>query len=147
MTANLDFPIANLPLLGKWLWGPMQSLSGSNLTTLTPYSTLRKGIKRIFSTCCPHYEHLGLHSFRRGGTTEKINNGVHRDVVKHLGRWRSDKSFEGYIDDQTSARLCAEIVERLSSGRHSNESPTSPAVELKQCEVRKLSSAASKKPK
>ena len=49
---------------------------------------------------------------RRGGTTGKIAAGVHDRLKTFLGRWRSETTFAGYIDARTTAKLCAEAIER-----------------------------------
>ena len=48
---------------------------------------------------------VGLHSMRTGGTTEAANAGVSDRCWKRHGRWRSDKSKDGYVSDSLECRL------------------------------------------
>ena len=48
---------------------------------------------------------VGLHSMRAGGATEAANAGVSDRCWKRHGRWRSDKSKDGYVADSLECRL------------------------------------------
>lgn len=111
--AQLGFPIDNLPLLGKWMWTPVTSLTNKDLITPLSYVKFSKALKKLFADC-PKYERVGPHSLRRGGTDEKIQKGMDHRLVKFLGRWRSDKAFEEYIDLQTQDRMCALVLQQLT---------------------------------
>ena len=64
-------------------------------------------VKLLFKVCCPLYKHIGVHSFRRGGASEKITQGVCRDVVQQqLGYWQSGKSLDGYLDQRCNTATC-----------------------------------------
>lgn len=112
---SLGFSIANLPLYGRWLWAPVHKLAHVDITTPSRYPSFYKGLKRILGPVCPQYQRLGAHSLRRGGTTEKIEKGISREVVQYLGRWRSDKSLESYIEEYTGEQLCARALVQTST--------------------------------
>ena len=49
---------------------------------------------------------LGLHSFRASGATTAANaSGVSDRCLKRHGRWKSDTSKDGYIDDSIEKKL------------------------------------------
>ncbi|MEW8548151.1 MAG: tyrosine-type recombinase/integrase [Candidatus Thiodiazotropha sp.] len=48
---------------------------------------------------------LGLHSMRAGGATEAANSGVNDRCWKRHGRWKSDRSKDGYVADSLECRL------------------------------------------
>ncbi|MCG8033524.1 MAG: tyrosine-type recombinase/integrase [Candidatus Thiodiazotropha taylori] len=54
---------------------------------------------------------LGLHSLRAGGATAAARAGVNERCLKRHGRWRSDISKDGYIEDSLESRL--EISRKL----------------------------------
>ena len=59
----------------------------------------------------------GLHSGRRTGATLAERLGVEKKVIKKTGAWKSDKSVEGYIDEE---EVPGEIVSRGLSEAVSN---------------------------
>ena len=61
------------------------------------------------------YPRLTGHSFRIGGTTELLLNGVPTDVVKAMGRWSSD-AFLRYW--RSLEELAPQYVENLGSRRY-----------------------------
>lgn len=54
---------------------------------------------------------LGLHSLRAGGATAAANAGVSDRCLKRHGRWKSDSSKDGYIEDSFENRI--EITKHL----------------------------------
>lgn len=48
---------------------------------------------------------FGLHSLRAGGATAAANAGVPDRLFKRHGRWRSESAKDGYIKDDTAARM------------------------------------------
>lgn len=48
---------------------------------------------------------LGLHSMRAGGATEAANSGVNDRCWKRHGRWKSDRSKDGYVAESLERRL------------------------------------------
>ncbi|MCG8049358.1 MAG: tyrosine-type recombinase/integrase [Candidatus Thiodiazotropha endolucinida] len=48
---------------------------------------------------------LSLHSMRAGGATEAANAGVNDRCLKRHGRWKSDRSKDGYVADSLERRL------------------------------------------
>ena len=48
---------------------------------------------------------FGLHSFRSGGATAAANNGVKDRLFKGHGRWKSEKTKDGYVKDSVSELL------------------------------------------
>lgn len=57
-------------------------------------------MKTINTALAPHGIHLHGHSFRIGGTLERLLKGVPFDVVKSKGRWAGD-SFRKYLRKNT----------------------------------------------
>ena len=47
----------------------------------------------------------GLHSLRAGGATAAANAGVPDRLFKRHGRWRSENTKDGYVDDSTESCL------------------------------------------
>lgn len=54
---------------------------------------------------------LGLHSLRAGGVTTAANAGINDRCLKRHGRWKSDSSKDGYIEDSFESRI--EITKTL----------------------------------
>lgn len=48
---------------------------------------------------------IGLHSLRSGGATSAANAGVNDRCWKRHGRWKSDNSKDGYVEDSLDSRL------------------------------------------
>ena len=46
-----------------------------------------------------------LHSLRSGGASSAANNNVSDRLISKHGRWKSDKSRDGYIKDSKDSRL------------------------------------------
>ena len=113
--ARCEVPVANLPLCGRWLWAPPETITGKDLTTPISAAVFHKGIVRIFKNSCPHLERVGAHSFRHGGTSEKIAMGISHEVVQLMGRWREPKSLEGYINPETSALVCVKALQSAAA--------------------------------
>ncbi|KDN34222.1 hypothetical protein RSAG8_12690, partial [Rhizoctonia solani AG-8 WAC10335] len=70
-----------------------------------------KRINEVWTTL--GYQKVTGHSFRIGGTTTLLKNGVPPDIVKELGRWSSD-AFHEYWRDVPS--IAANYVEYLHIG-------------------------------
>ena len=103
--------LENLPLMGTWLWGKLEQ--SGDLRSVMNYRPFLGTLKALFERATEHSAaEIGTHSMRRGGTTGKIAAGVDDRLVKFLGRWRSETTFAGYIDARTTAKLCAEAIER-----------------------------------
>ena len=102
--------LENLPILGKWIWGDLDA--SGNLRSTMAYKPFLAALKALFVKAGHREEDIGTHSLRRGGATEKISAKIDARLVKFLGRWRSEKTFAGYIDAGVSAQLCAKAIER-----------------------------------
>ena len=48
---------------------------------------------------------LGLHSLRAGGVSVAANSGINDRCLKRHGRWKTDASNDGYIEDSFDTRL------------------------------------------
>ena len=60
-----------------------------------------------FSPFVVNINSYGLHSFRSGGATSAATYGVPDRLFKRHGRWRSDKSKDGYVKDDLVQRMLA----------------------------------------
>ena len=113
--------------MGTWLWGKLEQ--SGDLRSVMNYRPFLGTLKALFERATEHSAaDIGTHSRRRGGTTGKIAAGVDDRLVKFLGRWRSETTFAGYIDARTTAKLCAEAIERTRHRR--TRCPSNPAVQL-----------------
>ena len=120
---DLQLPWANLPLLGAWIWEDTESTKAKkfDLGKLLTYTHFQRDIKDIFAVSCPQLQKVSAHSLRHGGTTEKVMSGIHRRLVQHLGRWASEKCFEGYISDIANDTMCAEVLSELEKRRQQQQ--------------------------
>jgi hypothetical protein len=57
------------------------------------------------------YPRITGHSFRIGGTTMMLRNGVPPEVVKELGRWSSDAFYEYWRDLPTIAKQHVQLLD------------------------------------
>ena len=48
---------------------------------------------------------LGLHSLRAGGVTVAANSRISDRCLKRHGRWKTDASKDGYIEDSFDSRI------------------------------------------
>lgn len=48
---------------------------------------------------------LGLHSLRAGGATAAAKSGISDRCLKRHGRWKTDASKDGYIEDSLESRI------------------------------------------
>jgi pyocin large subunit-like protein len=56
---------------------------------------------------------FGLHSLRSGGATQAANNNVSDRFFKAHGRWRSENTKDGYVQDSFTAKLSVSKKLRL----------------------------------
>jgi integrase len=63
------------------------------------YSRMRELFIEAFSPFVVNIKSYGLHSLRSGGATSAAKDGVPDRLFKRHGRWRSDKSKDGYVKD------------------------------------------------
>ena len=75
------------------------------------YSCLRELFKKKLTQLGYNQVEFGLHSLRAGGATSAANNGVADRLFKRHGRWRSENTKDGYIDDSPELRL--EVTQNL----------------------------------
>ena len=99
-----SLPLENLPLLGAW---PFERHPASLLTPLS-YNKFLFHLKRLFQ----NRPHIGTHSMRRGGVTDKMGQGIEPRLVQWLGRWKTAEAFEGYVGSRANIAKAAEAIER-----------------------------------
>ena len=68
------------------------------------YTTARECVIKSLKLVAPDLN-LGLHSLRSGGATRAANSGVGDRCWKRHGRWKSDSSKDGYVEDSVENRL------------------------------------------
>ena len=68
------------------------------------YTTARENIVKRLHTVAPNLN-FGLHSLRSGGATAAAISDVNERCIKRHGRWKSDVSKDGYIDDTFEKRI------------------------------------------
>ena len=69
------------------------------------YSRMRELFIEAFSPFVVNITSYGLHSLRPGGATSAAKYGVPDRLFKRHGRWRSDKSKDGYVKDDLVQRM------------------------------------------
>ena len=74
------------------------------------YTSTRENILKLLALVGGSLN-LGLHSFRAGGATTVANSDVKDRNWKRHGRWKSDKSKDGYVVDSLDSRL--EVSKKL----------------------------------
>ena len=68
------------------------------------YTTAKDNIVKRLKMVAPDLN-LGLHSLRSGGATAAARSDVSERCLKRHGRWKSDISKDGYIDDIYDKRI------------------------------------------
>ena len=70
-------------------------------------STVRDIFRRDISPICTDHEpgSYSLHSFRSGGASTAVNNGIDERLIGKHGRWKSGYSRDRYLKDSKSERL------------------------------------------
>lgn len=68
------------------------------------YTTARACVMKRLKLVAPELN-LGLHSLRSGGATMAANSDVKERCWKRHGRWKSDFSKDGYVEDSIVSRL------------------------------------------
>lgn len=68
------------------------------------YTTARECVVSRLKQVAPELN-LGLHSLRSGGATMAANSDVKDRCWKRHGRWKSESSKDGYVEDSISSRL------------------------------------------
>lgn len=76
------------------------------------YTAARTTLLKRIHLVSPHCN-IGLHSFRTGGATVAANADVSERCLKKHGRWKSDSSKDGYVQDSTEKRLAVSQVLKL----------------------------------
>ena len=74
------------------------------------YTSTRENILKLLALVGGSLN-LGLHSLRAGGATTVANSDVKDRNWKRHGRWKSDKSKDGYVVDSLDSRL--EVFKKL----------------------------------
>lgn len=73
------------------------------------YTSTRENIVKRLREVAPDELNLGLHSLRSGGATAAALSNVGERCIKRHGRWKSDFSKDGYIDDSFGKRLSVSL--------------------------------------
>ena len=60
---------------------------------------------KVLKAANPDWRNYGLHSLRSGGGSLDAYNGVSDRLFKSLGRWKSDKVKDAYIEDSLESLL------------------------------------------
>lgn len=68
------------------------------------YTSAKENIVKRIRIVAPNLN-LGLHSLRSGGATAAAQSDVNERCIKRHGRWKSDTSKDGYIDDTFEKRM------------------------------------------
>ncbi|XP_052080798.1 uncharacterized protein LOC127718788 [Mytilus californianus] len=68
------------------------------------YTSAKENIVKRIKIVAPNLN-LGLHSLRAGGATTAAQSDVNERCIKRHGRWKSDTSKDGYIDDTFEKRM------------------------------------------
>lgn len=74
------------------------------------YSSTRQSVTKRLGVVAGNLN-VGLHSLRAGGATAAARSSVNERCWKRHGRWRSDVSKDGYVEDSLEARL--KVTQRL----------------------------------
>ena len=65
---------------------------------------VRATIKWMASFLCLDPEYFSLHSISAGGASALFSNGIEFEIVRRLGRWRSDQSHVYLYGDSLNFR-------------------------------------------
>ena len=69
------------------------------------YTRAREIFLQKLKSCNLEVKKYGLHSLRSGGATAASENDVSDKLISKHGRWKSDRSKDGYIKDTVEKRL------------------------------------------
>ena len=92
---DMGLPVHCLPVFGHRLFDPLDK--STDLDKPVSYSAFLRAIKRILSAAGLNPSTVGTHSFRRGGTAERVDEGASNAQVMQLLRHRSEASGRTYI--------------------------------------------------
>jgi hypothetical protein len=62
---------------------------------------------------------LGTHSLRRGSVTDQFRCGIHDQVIKTSGRWKSE-AFSRYIDLEMILSFHIRAIQNMEAARSKN---------------------------
>ena len=68
------------------------------------FTASRENIFKILKSVEPNLN-LGLHSLRAGGASTAARSDVNERCIRRHGRWKSDVSKDGYVEDTFEKRL------------------------------------------
>lgn len=68
------------------------------------YTAARENVVKRLKSVAPNLN-LGLHSLRSGGASAAAKSHVNERCLKRHGRWKSDLSKDGYIEDSFDNRM------------------------------------------
>lgn len=111
LATKTNLPLENLPLLSTWPW----TSQPTSLLDRLSYKCFLRHLKNLFR----HQRNIGTHSLRRGGVTEKMDQGIEARLVQWLGRWSTTEAFEGYVGSRANISAASAAIERarqLDSG-------------------------------
>ena len=94
---------------------------GLPVDKVASYKTFLKRFKQWIKQIGKDPTRYATHSCRRGGTTQLVQDGVAAQLVQQMGRWRSEKSMDSYIDWDTGIqtrvrKMREQIQERRARG-------------------------------
>ena len=69
------------------------------------YSRIRENFIKVLKAVNLDWRKYGLHSLRSGGASLAAYNGVSDRLFKRHGRWKSDRSKDGYVTDSLESPL------------------------------------------
>lgn len=109
--------ICPVKLLGSWLsqseivgsnflFPSFRHVKGRPVITTRPwsYDAARKELAELLNFLSLSPKVYGWHSFRSGGASTAINNGMEPRLVQGHGRWKSASSFERYVVDASARK-------------------------------------------
>ena len=109
---STGLPVHCLPIFGRWLVDKLDT--ETDLSAPISYTAFLRSIKRILAAAGLDAAGVGAHSFRRGGTAERIEEGASNSQIMHLLRHRSTASaWRTYI---LSAVRSTALAQRSASG-------------------------------
>ena len=67
------------------------------------YSRLRELVLEAFKDIVLYISAIGTYSLRSGGATAAANAGAPKRLLKRHGRWASESTKDGYVQDSLSS--------------------------------------------
>lgn len=112
---NYVLPLIHNTTANKVLHKIFEDLELTRDIPITTLSSTNKNDRQIEYK--PFHEVITFHKGRKTFATESLNAGMRPDVVKRIGGWKSDKSFEKYIG-YSPELMKEEMNKKNKSKRH-----------------------------